>query len=567
MPLQNIDFFKDVLQKMAVPTEDNFSDLFDTLFWAPLCINISGEDLVNTMAPGMNLGYEADIATDQRFNTIVCHSTTAGIGPSQTSTRWQFWNGVGLVDMSSSGLPPAYQGREEGKVCLSWSGGVRGTLYYIRVRSGSNGYWKNYRARKTSSMGNVFVHTPEEHDVFTSSSSSTAQESSQSSGNQPIYVYVRCDCGEGGPPSSSSAESSWSSQSGAGWCLRLGTWTENGFTAGFTSYHGSAFYSSASPNCVKAGHVGCPSDGVDINQYNYLGVYERWQICSEDLDRIDTVPVYQENVSTECGTRCEQNSSSSSSVSSISSSPSTGSSVSTSMGFTSVSSMSSFSPLSVSSVSSVNANHCVYEYVWHNTCNGMGWQYWSSSTLCALGPYLPGWSFLDYGSFCELKWIQVGGTCTGLGDCSMPPPPDPNSSPYADSCPCSSSSSSDLSVSSVSSGSSTSGVDCHSCAPALRSSYNVSFSSLGGALSPHNGAHSITYTGPCIWTSSSPDIYMSWGGSFWFIYAYTTGNCIATLAGGNGYCDPTGYYSLFSCTDIDCPGTCAASAGATATVY
>lgn len=178
MALRDINYFKNRFKTGDRPSQATFHDLMDTLFYSPLVVNMTGSIVVDPNPSPQNLDFEVDISTSQDFSSFVLRAQTKLIGDQSSSSSslglqshssssssgseqqwpvvpatvtWEFWNGVRMVTMSSSGLPPVYQSATTGLVTMTWTGPQKNTTYYVRYRSGFDYIWSDYRVEKLQS--------------------------------------------------------------------------------------------------------------------------------------------------------------------------------------------------------------------------------------------------------------------------------------------------------------------------------------------------------------------------------------------------------------------------------
>jgi hypothetical protein len=116
------------------------------------------------------------------------------------------------------------------------------------------------------------------------------------------------------------------------------------------------------------------------------------------------------------------------------------------------------------------------------------------------------------------------------------------------------------------------------CSPELRSSYVVTFASLGGDFSHLNGANTVDNTVGCQYDDAGNEIQLAHyryapsgpAGDEWEVYVNTGGACyMYWYKSANPTCTTvTGSYTFRSCTDSGCTDTssCSKSASATCTV-
>lgn len=143
MAIRDIDYLKSRFQNGDEPDQYDFGDWLDTMFSKPIVIEFSGNIVVDANDPKSNLNFEVDISSSASFSTMLVRAKTL-----TTPSGWEYWNGISMQPMTSNGLAPTYQDSDIGMVTYTWSGGVAGSTYYARYRSGFGDVWGDYRIRK-----------------------------------------------------------------------------------------------------------------------------------------------------------------------------------------------------------------------------------------------------------------------------------------------------------------------------------------------------------------------------------------------------------------------------------
>jgi hypothetical protein len=144
MTVRNIAYFKGHFETGDIPSQDDFHDLFDTIWYTPIVVNLTGLVIVDPNDPKDNLHFQVDISTVSNFSSLAYTSST-----KTSVSGWEYWNGSSMQPLPSDGLHPAYQDQEIGSVVHVWTGAVMGTVYYIRYRPSVSDVWGDYRVYRT----------------------------------------------------------------------------------------------------------------------------------------------------------------------------------------------------------------------------------------------------------------------------------------------------------------------------------------------------------------------------------------------------------------------------------
>jgi len=150
MAIRDITYLKSRFQNGDTPDENDFGDLFDTMFAlappsSPLVVEFRGIIIVDPNDPQSNLDFEVDVSTSSSFSPLVAQGKSKVVADG-----WEYWNGVSMQAMSTGGLHPSYQNEDVGLVTYTWSGASRGVAYYVRYRSGFSEIWGDYRVAKVT---------------------------------------------------------------------------------------------------------------------------------------------------------------------------------------------------------------------------------------------------------------------------------------------------------------------------------------------------------------------------------------------------------------------------------
>lgn len=150
MAVRDITYLKSRFENGDTPDQNDFGDLFDTMFalapaLSPIVVEIRGVMLVDPNEPKSNLDFELDISTSSSFSIMIVQAKTKFV-----QTGWEYWNGVSMQLMPLSGLHPSYQNEDIGLVTYTWSAASRGVTYYVRYRSGFSDIWGDYRVTKVT---------------------------------------------------------------------------------------------------------------------------------------------------------------------------------------------------------------------------------------------------------------------------------------------------------------------------------------------------------------------------------------------------------------------------------
>lgn len=150
MPIRDITYLKAKFENGDTPTQDDFSDWLETMFYnapplSPLVVELRGAMLVDENDPPNNIHFQVDISTSASFATFADRGSTV-----TSITNWEYWNGISMQGMTVDGLHPAYQNQDVGLVTYTWTGAARGVTYYFRSRAGFNDIWGDYVVGKAT---------------------------------------------------------------------------------------------------------------------------------------------------------------------------------------------------------------------------------------------------------------------------------------------------------------------------------------------------------------------------------------------------------------------------------
>lgn len=123
----------------------------------------------------------------------------------------------------------------------------------------------------------------------------------------------------------------------------------------------------------------------------------------------------------------------------------------------------------------------------------------------------------------------------------------------------------------------TGGSDCNDCDPAIPDILNITVSGLGGDFAARNGVWQLDWMGGCNWIYNAGEdprtVLHYWTGLVphrWEFWVQPPSRCWIVIESSpliTDECDPRGVYdSIQDCLDLDCPGSCSASAGVSVTV-
>ena len=112
---------------------------------------------------------------------------------------------------------------------------------------------------------------------------------------------------------------------------------------------------------------------------------------------------------------------------------------------------------------------------------------------------------------------------------------------------------------------------CNACDPPLPDIMFVTLANLGGAFAWANGKTLVYWSHDCHWIDDGVNtaIILDWSVplSRWVVTVWDVGiDCWIKFGGPATACDSRGNYTLLSCNDTLCAGSCAASAAATCVV-
>ena len=144
MAVQPIQTLKGYFNRGDKPSESNFSDLIDTIFYAmsgTMVINIDSR--VAYSCTGDPLHFALDISTTPSFSS---YELTANSYINQSN--WQYFNNITYQPFVSVGLLSTYQNTTYGGVTYTWINVPRRQEYYIRYRSWDGTDYSNFKTEK-----------------------------------------------------------------------------------------------------------------------------------------------------------------------------------------------------------------------------------------------------------------------------------------------------------------------------------------------------------------------------------------------------------------------------------